>query len=181
MELLSISMIIKGKRPSFICCGITATNARKISARKNVILKTICQFLWAIRLARQHKIKGFSQIILKFHFVCWWSVMKLKNIINPAKTEKMIKKKMSITLFAEGFRTMVVMIMTIINRREKAKNGDSRSLTLLSGVGFFRTSSGFLRIGEILPSSSYISRRQSVFQVKRKEHPVPESCFFFGR
>ncbi len=122
MALLRISIIINGINDLSNICGIKKTGTSEITPSQNTILNHVIPGLLRMMLVKQRIIKGFSQTILRFHFVCSWSVMKLKKIIHKARSEK--KRKIAVSralidfsLFNDADNQMIRMKINIRTRR----------------------------------------------------------------
>ena len=70
-ELLSISTVTKGINALLKAFGKNRMTAKLIAERRNTTLNQIRHSLFRIIEVRHKRIKGLSQRIFRFHFVCW--------------------------------------------------------------------------------------------------------------
>ena len=91
-----IRIKIIGINAKFIDWGIIATEKRKPDEVRNNILNQIW-FLFLVKRVINAIIKnGLSQRMLKFIFMAWWSVKKLKKTIKIERIENMKNRNISI-------------------------------------------------------------------------------------
>jgi len=69
-ELLIKSISTNGKKAILNSCGKKRWKTRKAPEIKNTILNKTDPVLFRISIVRHNRIKGFSQIIFRFHFIC---------------------------------------------------------------------------------------------------------------
>ena len=87
-ELLISSIIVISKKAILKFWGKRAWIRRKPAEMKKTILNHIMPSFFRMSITRHSIMNGLSHKMFRFHFICAWSVKKLKKIINTERSEK---------------------------------------------------------------------------------------------